>query len=685
MDDEQITATIAKLRNKHAGKSTRANKPQQDKPKPAKDVLIELAEDAELFHTPDGTAYADITVNGHRETWPVRVRGFKRWLHRCYYEKTESAPNADATQAALGIIEAKAFYDAPERVVATRLAALAGRIYIDLCDEDWQAIEIDEDGWRIVDEVPVRFRRAAGMLPLPIPERGGNIAVLRKYLNLTTAKGAGSADDKFVLIVCVILAYMRARGPFPVLALTGPEGTCKTTLAAIIKALTDPNASALRALPREDRDLFIAATIGWVLAFDNVSYLPDWISDTLCRLATGGGFATRQLYSDSDEVLFDAMRPVVLNGIEDFVARPDLADRAVFLPQEPVPDKDRRAEAEFWAAFEQDKPHIFGALLDMVVHGLGALPDVKLKRLPRMADFAKWAVACERAAFPAGSFMKAYKANRRGAVETVLEGDLVATALRAFMTARAKPWEGTATELFTALGDSAGDRLTKAKEWPKAPNKLSGRLRRTAHFLRKVGIDVVFPDRTNVGRLITITRDDTAPNDDSLSGRPLFLDQEEEGQPDWVRNLSSLSSPSSPAAETGEFQAHSGDDTGDDTGDSIVTAKPLDCNGSDDSDDSDDKMQHRSGRGGVCRHCGASDRPGDPVQEVWIDGEQHLLHRGCRDMPIGSRTVGVAAGQRCEHCGKGRDVHLVCLPGEPEAAPRHKQCAARYWEHLGTS
>jgi hypothetical protein len=107
-----------------------------------------------------------------------------------------------------------------------------------------------------------------------------------------------------------------------------------------------PNVAADR---REDRDLFIAASNGHVLAFDNVSGLPAWISDTLCRLATGGGFAVRQLYSDQDEVLFDAARPVILNGIEDIVTRPDLADRALFLTLEPIAEERRRPEQELWA------------------------------------------------------------------------------------------------------------------------------------------------------------------------------------------------------------------------------------------------------------------------------------------------------------------------------------------------
>src|SRR5262249_3593652 len=161
-------------------------------------------------------------------------------------------------------------------------------------------------------------------------------------------------------------------------------------------------------LEREDRDLFIAATNGHVLAFDNISRLPTWISDTLCRLATGGGFAVRQLYTDQDEVLFDAMRPVILNGIEDGIERPDLADRAMFLTFEWMNEERRRPETEFWSEFERERPHIFGALLDAMVVGLANRAKVKLASLPRMADFAVWAAACETALWPVGTFVAAF-------------------------------------------------------------------------------------------------------------------------------------------------------------------------------------------------------------------------------------------------------------------------------------
>lgn len=267
--------------------------------------------------------------------------------------------------------------------------------------------------------------------------------------------------------------------------------------------------------PREDRDLFIAASNGHVLAFDNVSGLPAWISDTLCRLATGGGFAVRQLYTDQDEVLFDAARPVILNGIEDIVTRPDLADRAVFLTLEAIPEDRRRPEAELWAAFDAERPRILGVLLDAVAEGLRRLPETKLPKLPRMADFALWASACEAALWPTGTFWSAYCGNRDEAVEGVIDADPVAAAVRAVMLERTE-WTGTASDLLGALAEAAGERIAKSKTWPDSPRALSGRLRRAATFLRKVGIELSFERegraRTRIIR-ITSTATHTNQND----------------------------------------------------------------------------------------------------------------------------------------------------------------------------
>lgn len=473
----------------------------------AADVLISLAEEAELFHGPDGTAYADLPIRGHRETWPVRSKGFKRWLSRGYYEETDGAPNSEAMQSALNILDAKSHYDGAEHEVHVRVAGLDGRINLDLCDKDWRAIEVDEGGWRIEEEPPIRFRRSPGMLPLPMPQRGGSVETLRSLLNV-------SNNDGFVLTVTWLLAALRNQGPYPVLAISGEQGSAKSSFCAFIRALIDPNHAPLRALPRENRDLFIAAKNAHILAFDNVSHLSPWISDTLCRLATGGGFATRQLYTDDDEILFDAQRPVILNGIEDIVERPDLADRALFFTLKPIAEDCRRSELELWAEFERERPLILGALLDVVAAGLRTLPDMQLDRLPRLADFTVWASACETALWPKGTFAVAYENNRDSATETVIENDPVSNGIRQLMDNR-EVWSGTATELLDKLSETVDERLRNTRRWPSDPKALSGRIRRAATFLRKIGLDISH-ERENDRKRSRIIRIENANQENNI-------------------------------------------------------------------------------------------------------------------------------------------------------------------------
>jgi hypothetical protein len=198
------------------------------------DMLIDLAATAELFHAPDGTGFADLDINGHRETWPIRGKGFRRWLARRFFQATEGAPSSEALQSSLNAIEAKAHYDGPERPVHIRVGGLDGRLYLDLGDETWRAVEIDATGWRVIDNPPVRFRRAAGMQPLPMPVPGGSVDTLRSFLNV-------QSENDFVLVVAWALACLRNRGPYPVIVLAGEQGSAKSTFSAILRALLDPN------------------------------------------------------------------------------------------------------------------------------------------------------------------------------------------------------------------------------------------------------------------------------------------------------------------------------------------------------------------------------------------------------------------------------------------------------------
>jgi hypothetical protein len=228
-------------------------------------------------------------------------------------------------------------------------------------------------------------------------------------------------------------------------------------------------------------------------------------------LATGGGFSARELYTDAEEVIFDVMRPVILNGIDYLAERADLADRAIILNLPRIEDIARRDEAHLHAEYERVLPRIFGTLLDVISEALGRLPTTVLERKPRMADFALLATAAEQGlGFPAGAFMDAYSGNRAAAIREILEVDPVGAAITMLMYSRGTigAWEGTCKELLKDLERLMPDETRKSELWPKNPRRLSGRLRGISQFLRESGVHVHFhPSKTTGGRrTLSITK-----------------------------------------------------------------------------------------------------------------------------------------------------------------------------------
>ncbi len=463
------------------------------KPTSAAELLVAISKLATVFRAADGdTAFATFEVHGHRETWPVRSKGFRRWLVGEFYKTESKPPGGQAVADALGVIEARAQYDGPMHPVHVRVAGDDQTIVLDLANDTWQVVRVTAAGWSVINESPVKFRRARGMLPLPTPTRGVSIDVLRHFLNVEN-------DEQWTLLLAWLIAAMRPTGPYPVLALLGEQGTAKSTTQEVFRALIDPNVAPLRAEPMDVRDVMIAASNGWCVGFDNLSDVESWLSDALCRLATGGGFSTRELYSDGDEMIFVAQRPVMLNGIDAVISRADLLDRALIIDLPRIPERQRRQRANFWGAFEAARPLLLGALLDALAIALQRHPDVNLIELPRMADFASWAVAAEPGLGLAdGAFMRAYSANRDAAHILALEASSIAPAVRALADQEA--WTGTAAELLEVLSKLADDAAKRAKGWPATPRAVGSALRRIASNLWATGIDVRFEREGRQGR-----------------------------------------------------------------------------------------------------------------------------------------------------------------------------------------
>jgi hypothetical protein len=297
-------------------------------------------------------------------------------------------------------------------------------------------------------------------------------------------------DRHFVLMVSWLVGAFLPIGAFPVLLIQGVHGSAKSATTTILRCLIDPATVPLSALPRDERELAITANNSGVIAFDNVSGVHQWLSDALCRIATGAGFRTRTLHTDADEQLFETRRPVALNGIDDIASRADLLDRGIGVYLKRIGDTQRKTEDEVQTQFAETHAAILGALLDAVSAGLRNLPSTKLTSLPRMADFAKWLAACESALpWEPGTFMREYLDSRQKTAEMSVENDVVAQALlRMIQTARSGVWEGSSEELLSELNQRVPPDRRDFNSWPKTPASLGRWLRRAEPCLHAVGV-----------------------------------------------------------------------------------------------------------------------------------------------------------------------------------------------------
>ena len=477
--------------------------------------LVKMAIPAidELYHD-DQTAYADVNIGGHRQTLKLRTRAFRSWLTRQFRALHERVPNTSSLQDAITVLEGVALFDGVQRQVHVRVAEQDGVTYLDLGDETWTAVAVDANGWRLTATPPVRFRRPPGMLPLPRPESGGHLNDLRPFVNV--------ADDGWVLVLSWVANLLRTIGPHAILMLVGEQGSAKSCSCRAVRRLVDPNKADLRAKPRDEHNLAITARNGWVLGYDNISAISEELADALCRLATGQGFGTRELYTDDEETIFEACRPQVVNGIGEISARSDLLDRSVIIECPLVPEKERVEEKELWERFDEAHPKLLGAVLDATVTAKSCRSGVSLPGKPRMADYARWAAAASLALGVEESVLvMALVANRNSVAGLALDASPVARRLVEFV-AEVNRWEGTSTELLEQLEHRLNSARTP-KGWPSSARAMGQALRRLAPDLRRQGVDVddvrLHDAKGNRGHRLEWTGEGT-PETPGTSGMP---------------------------------------------------------------------------------------------------------------------------------------------------------------------
>jgi len=493
--------------------------------------LVQIAERRYRFAADlSGSTFA-VEHDGPNLAHPLRgSHGLRQQLSAAFYDSHGRAPSSNALTDALSVIEGRAL-NATREQIELRTAEHADGVVLDLGTPDGRCVIATPAGWQIAHRSPVVFRRTELTNPLPDPVHDGDIDALRDVLNVT----AGS----WQALVGWLTAALMPNLPHPVLLLTGEQGTGKTTAARMIADLIDPSGAPLIAPPDKPERWIEAAHGSWLIGIDNLSSISGWLSDALCRAATGDAMRKRTLYADTGTTVVRFRRCVLLTGIGITAARGDLAERLLTVELDRIGSDRRRPESDLTARYRGAHPQVLGGLLDLLVQVLRVRPTLTVPNLPRMADYAQVLAAIDHVTgwdtlptyLQAGSDM---------AAELVTSDPVGAAVIK--LVEHSDGWQGTATELLAALNSSRGDTRPPAR-WPTSASQLSQRVMRAAPGLLDLGIDAQ-QVRTGRSRLWHL--------------HPVNNGREQPSQP------SSLSQPAPMLAFTGDSTGDSSD-AGDDT------------------------------------------------------------------------------------------------------------------------
>jgi hypothetical protein len=443
--------------------------------KSASTELVEIACERYEFGLGDGGETFAVPNTGPRVALMLRggKTSLRAQLARDYYSRTGRAAGQQALADALLVIDGMA-QEKEEEILFLRAARLDGALWLDLGDQAGRAIRITGEGWSVEETAPVLFKRTALNGPLPDPERGGDLSALWQWLNV--------AEPDRPLVIAWLVAVLFPAVPHPVLGIFGEQGTGKTTAAKLLAALLDPGPVLARKPPRDAESWVTAAAGSWLVALDNLSEIPPWLSDSLCRAVTGDGDVRRKLYTDGELAVFSYRRCVIINGIDTGAMQADLADRMLPVDLEVITAGARLTEEELWPAWQDSRPLILGALLDLAAAVIAALPSVRLDSKPRMADFARIIATVDHIGGTSG--LQRYLSRGADLAAEGLSGDPFAVRLQAVVT---ESFTGTSAKLLELLTPHllAGERLPK--DWPKDGREVTTRMHKMAPALRKLG------------------------------------------------------------------------------------------------------------------------------------------------------------------------------------------------------
>ena len=481
-----------------------------------------------------------VPINGHKEVLRVESGFFRRYLAKLYYDSESKIIGSESVKNAIQILQSIAEQDGTIYPLSLRVAWHDNDIYYDLTDEKWQSVKISKDGWESVNETPIPMFSRYSQTDQAEPERNYEQDIFNRFLQLTNLK---EEEDRILLSVYVVTLFIPDIQHI-VLQVHGEKGSAKSTFQTLVKMLVDPAKPKLLTIYNDQKEFIQQLAHNYLAFYDNLKYIPRWLSDEVCKAVTGVGSTKRKLYSDDDDIVYEYRRCLGFNGINLGLTEPDILDRSILIELQRIRKENTKQEADIMTEFLKLRPKLLAYVFDTLVKAIKIKPTIQLSGLPRMADSAIWGEAIARAmGYKELEFIVVYYGNigkqNTEAIENSPLGQAIIKWVNSWYNEEAPcSWQGTMSAGLEELNIVAEkENIDTSKSWPKAANSLSRALRPLLSNLRE-----------GPGISITITRN--TAGDRKVRGRNILR----------VSITSSPSSPSSSDQNHTQYEVKSDED-----------------------------------------------------------------------------------------------------------------------------
>ena len=458
------------------------------------DILWAIVQNIPCFKTLQNQHLIEADINNRYELLQVGSDDFKHWATYKLSQQGHTI-NSEGMNHIITRLNAKVFMLDKHIEVHARIARSDKAIYYNLCNVDGEIVRITKDGYSITrsNNCIVKFIRSSNMKEQckPLNDKDIGIFDMQKYFNIKSSKAL------HLLLIYIVSCFI-PKIAHPILVSTGSHGAAKTTSNVLIKRLIDPSYADIVSLPDKKRDLIVQLNRGYMHFFDNIKKIGNEYNDIFCQASTGGYQIARKLQTDDDIVAYKLQRCLLLNGIDELTDQPDLLDRSISMHYERISDTQRMTEQEVYNSFNHDLPYFLSDIFNIISGAMKIIDDVKLEKLPRMADFARWGYAiAEIMGIGGDNFMDYYKSNQLGIGLELLQSNTTAMAIIDYMKQK-KEWKGSVNTFWELLDSFAVRKGINRNDptWAKSNNSLSRRMAEIKVNLEEQG---VFFTKQNVG------------------------------------------------------------------------------------------------------------------------------------------------------------------------------------------